>query len=134
MQKTQHYQLNQWDAQDSVIRTDFNADNAKIDAALSGLQTAINVEQMVVGSYVGDGAATRTVQLPFAPRFAIVFGYYSNDLQWQPLLYTQGFNLGFALNKWEPPTRFYLEGDCLHSTNPSYSNTEGTTYYYVLFR
>lgn len=37
MTKTEHYQLNQWDAADRVLRTDFNGDNAKIDAALHAL-------------------------------------------------------------------------------------------------
>ena len=46
MTDTQHYQLNQWAADDQVLRTDFNADNAKIDAAL--------VER---GTYVGTGVA-----------------------------------------------------------------------------
>ena len=36
-QKTEHYELNQWLATDQVLRTDFNADNAKIDAALAAL-------------------------------------------------------------------------------------------------
>ena len=36
-QKTEHYELNQWLATDQVLRTDFNADNAKIDAALNTL-------------------------------------------------------------------------------------------------
>ena len=36
-QKTEHYELNQWLATDQVLRTDFNADNAKIDAALNSL-------------------------------------------------------------------------------------------------
>ena len=35
MTKTEHYQLNQWDASDRVLIADFNADNAKIDAALA---------------------------------------------------------------------------------------------------
>ena len=34
MNYTQNYQLNQWDATDRVLRTDFNSDNQKIDAAL----------------------------------------------------------------------------------------------------
>ena len=34
--QTTNYQLNQWEATDQVLRTDFNADNAKIDAALAG--------------------------------------------------------------------------------------------------
>jgi hypothetical protein len=34
LKKTQNYQLNQWDASDRILREDFNADNAKIDAAM----------------------------------------------------------------------------------------------------
>ena len=34
---TTNYQLNQWEPTDQVQRTDFNADNAKIDAALAVL-------------------------------------------------------------------------------------------------
>ncbi len=36
---TTNYQLNQWEATDQVLRTEFNEDNAKIDAALNGLDT-----------------------------------------------------------------------------------------------
>ena len=32
------YQLNQWDAADPVIHTDFNEDNAKIEAALADIE------------------------------------------------------------------------------------------------
>ncbi len=38
---TTNYQLNQWEPTDQVLRTDFNADNAKIDAALKGLRDII---------------------------------------------------------------------------------------------
>ena len=34
MNKTEHYNLNQWELHDRVMMQDFNADNAKIDAAL----------------------------------------------------------------------------------------------------
>ena len=33
---TRNYNLCQWEAEDKVLRTEFNADNAKIDAALAG--------------------------------------------------------------------------------------------------
>ena len=48
---TSNYQLNQWEKSDKVLMEDFNADNAKIDAALAGkadtsaltsLQAAVN--------------------------------------------------------------------------------------------
>ena len=32
--KTQHYQLNQWEAEDKVLRAEFNQDNAKLDSAM----------------------------------------------------------------------------------------------------
>ena len=35
--QTGNYGLNQWEATDQVLRTEFNADNSKIDAALKGL-------------------------------------------------------------------------------------------------
>ena len=39
--QTANYQLNQWEAEDKVLRTEFNADNAKLDAALAGLAAAL---------------------------------------------------------------------------------------------
>ena len=36
---TPNYNLSQWEAEDKVLRTDFNADNAKIDAGLRVLDT-----------------------------------------------------------------------------------------------
>lgn len=38
MNKTKHLGLNQWDPTDRILRTDFNGDNAKIDAALAALE------------------------------------------------------------------------------------------------
>lgn len=37
---TTNYQLSQWEPEDKVLRTDFNADNAKIDTALAFLDVA----------------------------------------------------------------------------------------------
>ena len=34
---TPNYNLNQWEPEDRVLRTDFNADNAKIDAAVQAV-------------------------------------------------------------------------------------------------
>ena len=81
--QTANYDLNQWLSTDQVLRTDFNADNAKLDAALAGkaeaetvsaLQTAVaaKAEQTAVdalsaqvaalpriaaGTYVGTGTS-----------------------------------------------------------------------------
>ena len=36
--QTQYYGLNQWEAADQVLRTEFNADNAKIEMVLKNLE------------------------------------------------------------------------------------------------
>ena len=80
--KTQHYHLNQWEAEDAVLRTEFNEDNQKIDQALqekadqealTALQSLVsqkadstdleemrsNLVQIAAGAYTGDGAVIR---------------------------------------------------------------------------
>ena len=99
---TTNYELNQWISTDQVLRTDFNADNAKLDAALAGkaeaetvsaLQTAVAskaaqtaldlletrvaeleaLPRLVTGTYTGDGTASRTISLGFTPKALLVF-------------------------------------------------------------
>jgi len=40
--QTKHLKLCQWEADDNVLRADFNADNAKIDAAVAGVEQELN--------------------------------------------------------------------------------------------
>ena len=65
---TDNYQLCQWEATDQVQRTEFNADNAKIDAALA------KTCQPYIISYTGDGNQTRTMEFPGKPLFVIAVG------------------------------------------------------------
>ena len=39
--QTQYYGLSQWEAADQVLRTEFNADNQKIDGALKAMRDLI---------------------------------------------------------------------------------------------
>ena len=58
MNHTTHFQLAQWDAADRILREDFNADNARIDAALAEHAAAIagfGNCQLALTSYQGDG-------------------------------------------------------------------------------
>ena len=41
MNQTANYQLSQWEATDRILMSDFNSDNAKIDAALKDHDTAL---------------------------------------------------------------------------------------------
>lgn len=71
--QTEHYGLNQWSGDDNFVRTDFNEDNAKIDAALAGKADQVKMEQLAaavdlkcrvkINFYTGDGAETRHIDL-----------------------------------------------------------------------
>ena len=81
---TTNYQLNQWEAGDQVLRTEFNQDNQKIDTALAGLaakntklETAVLNKgncQLWTTSYVGTGSGFTTVIFPQKPRLVFVTG------------------------------------------------------------
>ena len=45
--QTTNYELNQWLSIDQVVRTDFNADNAKIDAALAALAEQVGLRTLL---------------------------------------------------------------------------------------
>lgn len=65
MEQTENYQLSQWDGEDRILREDFNADNAKVDAALKAeaeARAALAAQvarlgncQIWTGSYKGTG-------------------------------------------------------------------------------
>jgi len=104
--QTSNYKLNQWAAEDRIIREEFNTDNQKIETALSGLstemgkratQTALNNLSTTLnstistglskkygtdnayiksGSYTGTGTATITINTGFKPSLVMVFCLY----------------------------------------------------------
>lgn len=61
---TKHLELNQWTGDDNFVRTDFNEDNAKIDAAVA------TKAELAWGSYRG------TTNTPYADWRSINLGYY----------------------------------------------------------
>lgn len=88
---TPNYGLHQWEPGDDFLRTDFNADFAKLDAALQAKadkpalaqkadQTALEDVQaiaegrcrVVTGSYVGDGTNSKAINLGGRPK-ALIF-------------------------------------------------------------
>ena len=102
---TTNYELNQSLSADQVLRTDFNADNAKIDAALAGkaetetvsaLQAAVagkaeqanlsaleaQVNSMGIakaeGTYTGDGGTQQAITTGFRPALVILFNLGSD--------------------------------------------------------
>lgn len=53
MNQTANYQLNQWESTDRILMSDFNSDNAKIDAALKAQAEAISEEAAARTAAVG---------------------------------------------------------------------------------
>ena len=68
--QTANLKLNQWLATDAVLRSDFNADNQKIDSAFS------LVPRIVSGTYRGTGVYgpenPRTLNFTFTPLLVII--------------------------------------------------------------
>ena len=72
MQRTQNYNLCQWAAEDRIMRSDFNADNQKIDAALA------NGCHIATGTYIGAGEYgedhPNTLTFDFVPQIVFILG------------------------------------------------------------
>ncbi len=81
--QTSNYGLNQWAAEDKVVREEFNQDNTKIDTAMQALQA--NVIRTAVGSYVGNGqygsAAPNYLEFAFAPKMVALVINENNSLK-----------------------------------------------------
>lgn len=86
---TEHYGLSQWEKTDKVLMEDFNADNAKIDAALGALAGAAEEQgealaahtsalsktgncAVMVTSYSGNSTASVTINCPYPPVYVYV--------------------------------------------------------------
>jgi len=63
---TENYSLCQWEAEDQVLRTDFNADNAKIDAELAELRRMTELSAY----YIGQLGTFCKLNHAFPPRFS----------------------------------------------------------------
>ena len=129
MTKTTNYQLNQWAKSDRVMMDDFNADNAKIDAALKAV--ADGTMQFITGSYVGDGTEDRVIDLGVTPKLVIVIGTYSSASSMISLL-TQEVCCHVADSTNITKTFFVLEGSTLHIKNAKYHNRADATIRYIL--
>ena len=75
MEKTENLKLNVWEKSDPIHAKDFNDNFQTLDSAVGSLQG----EHIYVGSYTGDGKDSRTIDLPWEPKLAVVFGYVGSD-------------------------------------------------------
>lgn len=73
---TENYQLCQWEATDQVQRTEFNADNAKVDVALAALETALTARNCQIDdvNYTGTGSTSRVYYFTRQPILVLAMG------------------------------------------------------------
>ena len=142
MTQTPNFQLNQWSPEDYVRRTDFNADNAKIDAALAAAGNC----RIVTGSYTGTGKYGYTnknsLTLPFSPVLLLISGG-NNGFAVIPMGGENGAAyFGTTKATWKVArdgnTISWHMSDGNHSDGSTWSdsaegqmNTSNTTYYYT---
>ena len=132
--QTTNYGLNQWAAEDPVLRTDFNADNAKLDAALP---------RIIAGSYVGTGEA-KEIHYEIGARPKILFLCTENtetagqagllatetaSLRWQK---TGSCNIVSDHLLVFTDTGFTINHDTGSSTNYGYNQLGKTTRYFAI--
>ena len=79
---TENFQLNQWERSDNLLMAEFNADNAKIEAALTELKN--NMPHIYAGSYVGTGtygsSNPNVLTFDFTPKLLIMNGYVATGI------------------------------------------------------
>ena len=98
MNRTTNYNLCQFEETDRVRRTDFNEDNAKIDAAVKAVDGRVDgleaskadktalaavegkISRIVTGTYAGTGGSSgvRRISLPGRPKLVLIRTDYPN--------------------------------------------------------
>ena len=68
--QTANYDLNQWLSTDQVLRTDFNADNAKLDAALAEKADQSALDALAVSKAEQSVVDALSAQVAAMPRIA----------------------------------------------------------------
>ena len=135
---TEHLGLTLWEANDPVLRTEFNANHTKLDAAILAAQKS---PCCVTGSYAGGtGSSKTTVNLGFRPSFLVIIrGKETSDSSATvAVIGNSSCKLGISYSSSAPldtsvsitNTGFTVTAN----SNDRYGmNYSGTTYYYTAF-
>ena len=115
---TTNYGLHQWEASDDFLRTDFNTDFAKIDAAVKGVETGADEKlaqktEIVRGAFTGNGS-TLHISLGFRPTAAIISA--GDYLHFNPRLAIDGDAGDFTITD----TGFQVQEDVLNDSGRAY--------------
>ena len=139
---TKHYQLHQWEPGDAFLRTDFNEDLEKIDAALEDKGNC----RIATGSYAGTGeygnSHPNTIQLPFPAQMILLDVSTCHNFNSTPeyyFLFRQAAEFmpddtsnGSNVLTWSDSAVSWYYTDS-HSDGPFYQfNKSGQTYQYII--
>ena len=128
--KTPQLGLNQWEPGDSVLREDFNGDNAKLEAAVGPM-----LGNPKVGKYKGDGIDKRQIECGFRPSCVLMSFQSLNSSDEMYFLFDDGYHRlgsGSLYYTTGPGITFTATGFEVIHTNAV--NKLNCTYRYVAFR
>ena len=131
--QTEHYGLNQWAAEDNVLREEFNQDNAKIDAVLATVGNC----HLLQGTYVGTGTVGKdypnSINLGGNAALVIIMGGKYHAIFVRSSAEAEGYINGSARQYVVTWTSNSVSWYNINSTQSPESqlNGEGITYYYV---
>ena len=128
---TENFDLCQWEPTDPVQRVEFNADNAKLDAALAVLSESRNC-QIYTTTYTGTGSGGRTLTFPRKPILVFVMGgivTFMAAMQGASYIYLRyGISVSKSSATWSGNTLSWSQSE----SSPELSaNIAGETYYVV---
>ena len=130
--QTPNHQLNQWSRDDRILMEDFNADNAKIDAAIA------EKVSIVTGSYKGDEQESRFIDLGFTPQAVLLFK--DNGATYNNSSYCGGLALpDRPVRRESYPILSVVEGGFMVynkfvSNDKIVTNSKTYTYHYIAFK
>ena len=132
--KTDSYQLNQWEPEDDFLRTDFNEDNARLEAALAGLEK--DKCHIRAGYYFGDGAASQHIDLGFAPQAVILSTHDGKTSSNNDVCGGVFVRLGDGITDYRPGVTLDDTGFTVYfsSINDQCTNSGSVRYHYVAFQ
>lgn len=153
--KTPSLELNSWIGSDIPSREDFNRDNSIIDRVISehaedteahttAQEKAVWGSPYYLGTYMGNGSATRSVTLgcDFEPSWGIVFAVntfttisdFANqaDYNYFALISKRGSTIGVSLSG--KTLSVIQSGAPVSGSEFRNYNQSGTSYVYVVFR
>lgn len=118
MQQTEQYKLSQWELSDRVRMEDFNADNARLEAALAGLQAGVSGLRTSLEGKCGrfQLIASRSVSASEGQRYAAGSLAVTNWSKWDCAVwffdmhetaFQAGETMSFTLNQTAGPLSQY---------------------------